>query len=93
MSFSCRFNAPTDIRISIKEMVSDPAISIRLIEKTIFPMKTNPTNKSPMQIVHASKLATPSVCMSRIKLTRFRKFEIWAAAIGSTLGTRDRAFG
>lgn len=37
ISPNCKFNAPTDMRISHSEIVNDPTIRMRLIPKTTFP--------------------------------------------------------
>lgn len=75
-SARCKSSAPTDILISIIEIVREAAIMTRLSENIIWAARIHPKKSNAIESVQQSKLPVPIVCMSRIKLTRFLKFSI-----------------
>ncbi len=61
MSARCKSSAPTDIRISMIDIVSEIMSNSKLITKSISLIQTSLKNNINMQIVHNNKLNTPNV--------------------------------
>ena len=72
-----------EIRISWREIPSDPSMKIKLAAKIILPSNRLPPKRKNMHNTHRKRLPTPKNCIFLIRTTRFLRMTIWLSRIMS----------